>query len=210
MGADKSAEQDLDAGATAVLGRPLTASEHEKTRKYLELLRKWNRIHRLVGSSDPVWMLENVVFDSLLFLRVLPASAVDVADLGSGAGVPGVPIAVVRRDLRLTLIESRQKRVSFLATVVRELALGNVRIVADRAERLPEANAFDAVVARCAGRPERVVDVGLALLRPGGTLVISGPPATRGSPGAPWVSVPGIRRGSTRSFAVYERVNSGL
>lgn len=206
MGDGKPAEQELKVGAAAVLGRPLTLGEHAQLNKYLDLLIKWYHTHRLVSSSSPHWLVENVILDSLLFLRVLPDQAVNVADLGSGAGVPGIPIAVVRRDLHLTLIESRRRRASFLATAVRELALGDVRVVDDRAERVPELSAaFDAVVARCAGRPRVVLESALALLRPGGTLAISGPPAGATVPDGPWVTVPGIRTGSTRRFAVYRK-----
>lgn len=206
MGDGKPGAQELDAGTRMLLGRPLTPSERDQLHKYLDLLAKWNQVHRLVGSSDPQWLVENVILDSLLFLRVLPDQAVDVADLGSGAGVPGVPIAVVRRDLNLTLIEARRWRVSFLAAVVRELALGGVRIVGERAERVPELSAsFDAVMARCAGRPQGVLDVALSLLRSGGCLLISGPPTRAAAPEGPWVTIPGIRRGSRRRFAVYRK-----
>jgi SAM-dependent methyltransferase len=110
----------------------------------------------------------------------------------------------VRRDCRMTLVESRRKRASFLAAVIRELPLHGARLVDDRAERVRELDAaFDAVVARCAGPPRRIVEVVRPLLRPGGIVVISGPPHPRPDPESSWVTVPGVRKGVTRSFAVF-------
>lgn len=170
--------------------------------KYLELLVKWNRAQRLVSRSDPDWIAEHLLLDSLLFLRLLPSDTQTVADLGSGAGIPGVPIAIVRADARLTLIESRQKRVSFLSAVVRELPLSNVRVVGRRAEASPElVGSFDAVVARCAGRASDVLEVGLRLVRVGGFVVISGPPREDRLNVGSWVTIPGPG-GRPRRFAL--------
>jgi 16S rRNA (guanine527-N7)-methyltransferase len=158
----------------------------------------------MLGSTDPGWIVEKLILDSLLFLRVLPPEAVTVADLGSGAGVPGIPIAIVKPEITVTLIESRRRRASFLSTAVRELPLPGARVVGRRAEEAPELGAtFDAVVARCAARSEEVVTLAMTLLRPGGSAIISGPPSGRRSlAGGRWVEVPGIELGSTRRFAV--------
>ena len=103
------------------LGRPLTRPEGEAVYNYLELLIKWQKAHRLVGSTDVAWMIENIIIDSFAFLEHLPSEARMVADVGSGAGVPGVPIAIVRPDLDMSLVEVRRHRVSFLSTAIREL-----------------------------------------------------------------------------------------
>ncbi|HXH81803.1 MAG TPA: 16S rRNA (guanine(527)-N(7))-methyltransferase RsmG [Candidatus Tectomicrobia bacterium] len=167
----------LSTGAAHILGRPLAGGEVGPFTKYLELLLKWQRTQRLVGRSDPRWIVENLFLDSLLFLTVLPASAASAADVGSGAGIPGVPIAIVRPDLRVVLIESRQRRVSFLRTVVRELGLRSVQVSPVRAGDDPaHVAAFDAVVMRCAGSPAEVVPVALKLVAPGGVAILAGPP----------------------------------
>ena len=135
------------------LGRPLTEAEGSMASKYLNILIKWSKSQRLVGSVEPMWLIENVFLDSLCFLEALPSSARRLADVGSGAGIPGIPIAIVSPELEVDLIESRQRRVSFLSTAVRELALPRVRVVGARVEDLAESHAelFDAITMRCAG-----------------------------------------------------------
>jgi 16S rRNA (guanine527-N7)-methyltransferase len=127
-------------------------------------------------------MVENIILDSCAFLSLLPAGARTIADVGSGAGIPGVPIAIVRPDMEMSLIESRRRRVSFLATVVRELALTHVQVVGARVEDLTETRrgAFDAVVMRCAGTVSAMLPSALAIVRRGGVVVAT---AKRGSSG---------------------------
>jgi 16S rRNA (guanine527-N7)-methyltransferase len=196
----------LDEGVRSILGRNPGQTTLDALHKYLEMLLKWQRSARLVGSSDPAWIVENIVLDSLLFTKVLPIDAQRVLDLGAGAGVPGIPLAIALPYLEMTLVESRQKRASFLAQAIRELALGKARVVR---ERLTQAStpvamigAFDAVVMRCAGDVSTVVPVALPLVRQGGVVVASGPPKAYALSTGHWVTVPGVRHGSTRRFAV--------
>lgn len=171
----------LAEGAQPILGRPLSPNEIQLFRKYLELLRLWNRVHRLVGSERPVWIVERLFLDSLLYLPLLPPGAGRVLDLGSGAGIPGVPLKIVRPDLSLVLAEARRKRASLLRLVVRDLALSGVEIIERRlgpAGWQPESP-FDAVVARCAGDPAEVARVAMDLIREGGRVIVSGPPKPR-------------------------------
>jgi 16S rRNA (guanine527-N7)-methyltransferase len=197
----------LRRGAYAILERNLTDDEVESFRKYLELLRKWQSVHRLLGSSEIEWIVERILLDSLLFRRILPESARDIVDAGSGAGVPGIPLKIVDRELKLTLVESRQRRVSFLSTAVRELALTGIDVRGDRLEALvrPFAGCFDAVVARCAGDVGYLFGIGIYLVRPGGVVIASGPPKEHPLPAGHWVTVPGIRAGQSRRFAVFKR-----
>jgi 16S rRNA (guanine527-N7)-methyltransferase len=179
------------------------------------LLLKWQKIHRLLGSSDPGWIVEHIFLDSLLFRRVLPPGLETVLDAGSGAGVPGIPLKLVDPALDLTMVESRQRRASFLATAIRELALVKARVVADRLESVVRTSpdAFDAVVARCAGDLGYLFGIGAHLVRPGGVVVASGPPKEHPLPVGRWVTVPGVIPGRPRRFAIYlrdpERVNRG-
>jgi len=130
-----------------------------------------------------------------------------MADLGSGAGLPGIPIKIVRPELRVTLIESRERRASFLAAVIRELELQGCRVVADRAEVAADVAVYDAVVMRCAGDLEELVPVAARLTKPGGSVIASGPPRVRAAPlpsmPLEWVEVP--RAIGTRRFAVYRK-----
>jgi 16S rRNA (guanine527-N7)-methyltransferase len=198
------ADEVLSEGARGILGRPLAGSELDSFQKYLELIVKWQRVQRLVGSTDPVWIVESLFLDSLLFLRILPPDIRSIADLGSGAGVPGIPIKIVRPELEVTLIESRERRASFLSNVVRELGLQGVQVANARAEDVSAGAfpGFGAVVMRCAGGPGRVLPIAKKITSPGGMVVVSGPPTPTDLPSGEWVEVPGVRAGSTRKFAI--------
>ena len=169
--------------------------------KYLILLTKWQKSHRLVGSVESAWMAENVVIHSLCFLDALPSDARNIADVGSGAGLPGIPIAIVRRDLEVTLVESRQRRASFLSTVVRELELETAHVANARVEDLGPTfvERFDAAVMRCTGgSPEFFAEV-FRIVRPGGVIVTSAHAEASPPHGVELVTVPGPA-GAPRSF----------
>jgi 16S rRNA (guanine527-N7)-methyltransferase len=204
----RALEAILAEGSSRILERDLSLQETDAFLQYLTLLTRWQRVHRLVGSIEPEWLIENVILDSLLFLPLLPTGVDLVADLGSGAGVPGIPLKIVRPAMKVTLIESRERRASFLATVIRELGLRECRVVAGRAEDIPRADrSYDAVVMRCAGDLTRLVPVAADLLRSGGVVVASGPPSKRGvrahPAGLEWVEAPGVR--ASRAFGVYRK-----
>jgi 16S rRNA (guanine527-N7)-methyltransferase len=201
----------LAAGARTILGRALESHELESFTIYLRLLQKWQRVHRLVGSTEPEWVVENLFLDSLLFLRVLPAGATSAADIGSGAGFPGIPIRIVRPGMQVALIESRRRRASFLSEVVRDLGLTGVRVLAGRAESFVDevAGSFDVAMMRCAGGPEALLPIASRLVVPGGSVILSGPPSPGVVPGVEWVEVPGVGSGRTRRFGVC-RVRAGV
>jgi 16S rRNA (guanine527-N7)-methyltransferase len=192
-------------GAQEVLGRPLAESEISSFGLYLALLLRWQSVQRLVGRSDPLWIAKELFLDSLLFLHVLPPDARRVLDIGSGAGVPGVPMRIVRADLAMTLIESRRRRASFLSTVVRELGLEGTRVINARAETLvPELGASaDAAVMRCAGSASDLIPSIAGLVRPGGIVVASVPLSvgTDRTWKGEWVDIPSPMR-RLRRFAV--------
>ena len=196
---------ELRSGARRILCRELTNAEALKFCKYLDLLIKWQRVHRLLGSTNPHWIVERIFLDSLLFLTVLPADARQVLDVGSGAGVPGIPLKLVIPDLRLTMVESRRRRASFLSTAVRELSLRDVRVIPERLESMVQdgADRFDAVVARCAGDVGHLFELGAHLVRPGGVVIASGPPRTHPLHIGEWITTHGVNSGETRNFALY-------
>lgn len=187
-----------------MLGRALTEAETERFRRYLALLLRWGRVFRLVGRLDPGWIARELLLDSLLFFRVLPASARSVMDLGAGAGIPGIPLKIVRLDLEVTLVEAKRRAASFLSTAVRELELSGARVVCARAEDLlPEfAGRFDAVVLRCVARAEGALTLASRFLKPGGSAIASGPPRERPLTLGRWVEVPDPLRNKERRFAV--------
>jgi 16S rRNA (guanine527-N7)-methyltransferase len=197
----------LRRGAKHILGRDLSEAETELFGKYLNILIKWQSVHRLLGSAEPGWIVERVFLDSLLFRRVLPLEARDILDAGSGAGIPGIPLKLVDSGLRLTLVESRQRRVSFLSACVRELSLTETHVVGERLENVVRRSAgqFDAVVARCAGDVGHLFGLGAHLVRQGGVVIASGPPKEYRLPAGGWITVPGPEAGLDRRFAVFVR-----
>jgi 16S rRNA (guanine527-N7)-methyltransferase len=114
-------------------------------------------------------------------------------------------LKIVRSELRVTLLESRQRRASFLSTVSRELGFEDVRVVCARAEDATQelGGSFDAVVARCAGHPDQVIALGERFVRPGGVVVVSGPPRPTSLRLGEWITTEGIEPGTKRRFAVH-------
>lgn len=205
-GGRAAALERLVQGAGAILGRPLSGTEADLFVAYLDLLLSWQRIHRLVGSGDPVWMVETLFLDSLLFLRALPVQPRATLDIGAGAGAPGLPLKIVLPEMTLTAVESRRRRASFLATAARTLGLEPVRVLNARAEALVAelAGQFDAVLLRSTGRLEVMLPLATKFARPGGVVLAGGPPGPRPLPIGRWVEVPGIDEGRIRRFVRVE------
>ena len=123
----------------------------------------------MVAPSDREHLRERHVLDSLRAVPHLGRVKQPVVDLGSGAGLPGIPVAVARPDLLLTLAEPRQLRVAFLELVVERLSLPNVRVFPRPAEELPSD--AEVCLARGFGDPSRTWAVARGLLHPEGSLI---------------------------------------
>jgi 16S rRNA (guanine527-N7)-methyltransferase len=136
---------------------------------YEELLLSQAVPRGIVAASDSGHLRTRHILDSLRALPHLPDDAERVLDLGSGAGLPGLPIAVVRPDLEVTLSESRQVRAAFLELAVERLRLPNVRVFPEPAEGLEPG--FDVCLARGFGDVSRTWEVARVLLRPFGELL---------------------------------------
>ncbi len=113
--------------------------------RYLALLTRWNAVYNLTAVRDPRDMLSRHLFDCLAVSAHLEPGA--LADLGSGAGLPGIPLALLDRSRPVTLVESNGKKARFLRTAVRELELEHVEVFAGRAESA-RARPGPAVIAR--------------------------------------------------------------
>lgn len=124
--------------------------------------------HGMIGPREATRVWQRHLLNSAAVASLL-APAADVVDVGSGAGLPGIPLALARPDLRVTLVEPLQRRVTFLQRCAAELGLP-VTVVRARAEQLPAASA-DAVVARAVAPLSRLVPACLHVLRPRGTLL---------------------------------------
>jgi 16S rRNA (guanine527-N7)-methyltransferase len=142
--------------------------------RYLALVASWNTRVRLTAARTAESAGEVLILRALGVLLHLPLEGT-LVDLGSGGGVPGVPIAVLRPRLRVLLTEAARKKAGFLEIVIRDLRLSNVEVVNTRAEALGRApehrERYDAVTARALAPLRVLVEYALPLLRPGGLAV---------------------------------------
>jgi 16S rRNA (guanine527-N7)-methyltransferase len=130
----------------AALGVALTEHDAARLRQLLEELARWNRHFNLTGITDLESMVSHHVLDSLAVHRYLHGAA--IADAGTGAGFPGLPLALVNPERRFTLIDSNGKKIRFVSHAMRTLGLMNVEPLQTRVEALRPERPFDTVVAR--------------------------------------------------------------
>ncbi len=135
----------LESGA-AVLGVPLVASARDRLLQYVELLRRWNRVYNLTAVTAPADIVSRHLLDSLAAEPYVVGGS--LIDLGSGAGLPGIPLAVARPDLAVSLLDSRNKRVRFLVHAIEVLGLDNVTVVHARVEQYRPERKFDTLISR--------------------------------------------------------------
>lgn len=128
------------------LGLVLPQDACSRLDAYLRLLAKWNRVYNLTAIRGEDKYVSHHFLDSLAVVPHLPAGR--LIDVGSGAGLPGVPIAVADPGREVTLLDSNQKRGVFLKQVIAELGLTNASVAIERAERYRPASGFQAVISR--------------------------------------------------------------
>ena len=162
---------DAVARRLAAAGLVLPAAQAAALARFLELLARWNRVHNLTAIRDPQAAIERHLLESLALAPLLRGER--VADIGTGAGLPGMPLAIVEPARHFTLIESRAKRVAFLRHVVGELALANVTVEHCRAEDLRPAQPFATVLARAVAPPAELLGLCAPLVAPEGVAVLS-------------------------------------
>jgi 16S rRNA (guanine527-N7)-methyltransferase len=141
-----SLEQPIAEGART-MGLHLDASAPARLARYLELIEKWNRVHNLTAVRDTSQMVVLHVLDSLSILPHVEGSA-RILDVGTGPGLPGIPLAIALPGAQLTLLDSSHKKCAFLEQARIDLGLDNVEVVCERIEQWKPAQPFDAVVSR--------------------------------------------------------------
>jgi 16S rRNA (guanine527-N7)-methyltransferase len=197
----------IEEGAAA-LDLRLSREQLSSLDRHLRLLVQWNRRLDLVSPGSFEHLVERHFLDSLMLLVMArPAARWRAADIGSGAGFPGLVWAVVRADLHVTLVEPRRKRAAFLERVLLEAGTGNAAVVARRAEELhadPEHRAaYDLVVARAVAGYDRVVRAATPLVRLGGRIFVPlGPEASVSGAEIVEAQVPWIPRRTRRAACV--------
>ena len=142
--------------------------------RYAELLLEWNRTISLTGAQT-LEQIEGLIADAEALIAASWNGIVTVIDIGSGGGLPAVPLAVTMPQVRFTLLEANARKCAFLEHVAGTLGLTNVVVAGGRAEQLGHRPAlreqFDRAISRAAARPEVLLELALPFVRTGGDLV---------------------------------------
>ena len=146
----------------------------DKLLRYLELLAKWNQVFNLTAITDPARMLTHHLLDSLSVAAPIdaivgPRENPQLLDVGSGAGLPGIPLAIARPDWSMTLLDSNGKKTAFIQQAAAELELPNVHVVTSRAEA--HSGLYDVILSRAFSALREFVMKTGPLLAPGGSWV---------------------------------------
>lgn len=164
---------DLDEGlaALAAAGVVLPSGAREKLAAYLALLAKWNRTYNLTAIREPEQMVTHHVLDALAVLRHLPATERErVLDVGSGGGVPGVPLAIARPQWSFVLLDSNHNKGAFLQQAAIEIPLANVATAITRVEDYAPSAPFGVVISRAFSDLETFAQSSARHLAPRGRL----------------------------------------
>lgn len=146
------------------LGLDLPAKAVDQLLAYRDLMLKWNRTYNLTALKDPARMVSHHLLDSLAILPWIAGP--ELLDVGSGAGLPGIPLAIARPDLRVTLVDAVQKKAAFQRQAAIELGLANVQVLHGRVEELQ--GRYGMITSRAFADLADFVRLTRSLLAPGG------------------------------------------
>ncbi|AUG78557.1 16S rRNA methyltransferase [Kitasatospora sp. MMS16-BH015] len=152
------------------VAREVFGDRYETAVRYTELLATAGVQRGLIGPREVPRLWDRHVLNCAVLAELLPENA-SLCDVGSGAGLPGIPVAMARPDVSVTLLEPLLRRTTFLEEVVRELGLDNVTVLRGRAEEMVGKLSVDVVTARAVAPMERLAGWGLPLLRPYGQML---------------------------------------
>jgi 16S rRNA (guanine527-N7)-methyltransferase len=150
----------------ATMGLDLPAERQEKLLAYVALLYKWNRTYSLTALREQEKAVSHHLLDSLAIVPFVPPGS--LLDVGSGGGTPGIPVAIARPDLQVTLLDSNSKKAAFLQQAVIELGLTNVSVHGGRVEQYHPAIGFAAITSRAFAELADFVTLTRHLLAPKG------------------------------------------
>lgn len=167
---EADAERSRLLAGAAALGIELNPAQAAALQTFGAELARWNRAFNLVSRRDVERLLPRHLLDSLSAAPLLAGAR--VLDLGTGAGLPGVPLAIVRADMHFTLADRNERKIRFVSQVARRLDLGNVEPLCVDAARLPAAAGFDTVVSRAVAAPAELWALAEPLLGESGRLVL--------------------------------------
>jgi 16S rRNA (guanine527-N7)-methyltransferase len=178
----RSAEESLSAAqiASAVKGAglsPLADETVQKFANYYSLLTRWNTRLNLTAIRDPEETLHRHFVECIFFAQHLPANISTFLDFGSGAGFPGIPVALCRPEIHVTLAESQGKKASFLREVIRSLNIG-ADVYAGRVEEMVSSLRFDVVGLRAVDKMQDAVNTAATRVAQPGWLAILATPSS--------------------------------
>ncbi len=148
------------------LGLRLPPGVEARLLDYLTLLQKWNRVYNLTAIRDTPKLVSHHLLDSLAVLPHL--SGERVLDVGTGPGLPGIPIALARPDWSVTLLDSNHKKTAFLTQAVGDLGIANADVRRERVEQWRPPGAFEVIISRAFSELADFVRQAGHLLAPGG------------------------------------------
>lgn len=139
-------QQEILAQGIAQAGLPVDAQTQQQLLAYLALMQKWNKVHNLTAVRDADEMVTLHLLDSLVILPFIDGNT--LLDVGSGAGLPGIPLAICNPNLKVTVIDSNNKKVSFMRQAKAELGINNLEVLGGRVEEIAANRKFDIVISR--------------------------------------------------------------
>ena len=148
------------------LGLTLDADTQQRLLNYIALIEKWNRVYNLTAIRELKKMVSHHLLDSLAVAPYLHGKR--LLDVGSGAGLPGIPLALANPDLQVTLLDSNHKKAAFLNQAVLELKLKNIEVCSERVESWQTPNKFDVIISRAFSDMGEFVRITRHLLARGG------------------------------------------
>lgn len=138
--------EDRLAAGLQLIGATATPDQVVALGRFLRLLDKWNKAFNLTAVRDPVEMVSRHVLDSISVLPYL--HGISILDVGTGAGLPGIPLALMDPKRQFSLLDSGGKKIRFVRHAVGELSIGNVSVIRERVENYAPADSFDTVLCR--------------------------------------------------------------
>ena len=144
----------------------VSPEQQEKLLAYLDLLYKWNRVYSLTALKEDDQAVSHHLLDSLSILPFVPTG--NLLDVGSGGGTPGIPLAIARPELAVTLLDSNTKKAAFLRQAAIELGLNNIAVHSGRVEQYHPDTGFAAITSRAFAELADFVSLSKHLLAPGG------------------------------------------
>jgi len=151
------------------LGLDIPSATVDRLLQYLELIQKWNRVYNLTALKDSGQMLSHHILDSLSIIPYVKGNT--ILDIGSGAGLPGIPLSLVFTERHIVMLDGNAKKTRFIQQAITELGLKNAESVHSRVEDYTASEGFDTVVSRAFSSLSDFVRMALPLMKDSGQLL---------------------------------------